>query len=181
MEVKFNFNIEICHFQDELQALGCLNTFLEDYSEWNSLGHYSPSLTKFALASAPPIAAKHGWNSSSVILPLPLRAEKRHINCQMAATDLKTRPLRSSSLWNLGLVGNTSGGWGAGSPETPFPAPSPAPVPYDRVVFPDTLAPLRPTRAGQPRDFGNCGYRTGLTLCFRFTNDWNKIWWNLRR
>lgn len=58
MEVKFSFNIEICHFQDELWSLRCLNIFLEDQSQRKSLGRYSPSLTGFLLAPALPVTAK---------------------------------------------------------------------------------------------------------------------------
>lgn len=94
MKVKFNFNIEICRLQNELRSLRCLNTFLEDYSEWNSLGLYSPSLTKFSLASALPIAAKQGWNSIAVILLLPLRAEKSHIHFQICRSHLAIRDRR---------------------------------------------------------------------------------------
>lgn len=180
MEVKFNFNIEICHFQDELQALGCLNTFLEDYSEWNSLGHYSPSLTKFALASAPPITAKHGWNSSSVILPLPLRAEKRHINCQMAATNLKTwplihKPVKPGECWQYVRQVRS---W---EPRNTIPRRPP------QLQWPTTgwcsqprSLPFSPPEPASPGTSGAAAIGLGW-LCFRFTNDWNKIWWNLRR
>lgn len=102
MEVKFSFNIEICHLQNELWSLRCLNTFLEDYSEWNSLGLYSPSLTKCLLASASPATAKRGWNSISVILPLPLLAEESHIQPQTCPSHLTSgiwKPVKPLGGW----------------------------------------------------------------------------------
>lgn len=78
LEVKFDFNIEICHFQNELWSLRCLNTFLEDYGKWNNLGHHSPRLTELSLSSALPTSTKQERNSISIILPLPLPAGKSH-------------------------------------------------------------------------------------------------------
>lgn len=65
-ELKFSFNSEICHFQNELRSLRCLHAFLEDCSEWNRLGHYSPGLTKLSLAPELLTTAKQRWNSFSV-------------------------------------------------------------------------------------------------------------------
>lgn len=180
MEVKFNFNIEICHFQNELQSFRCLNTFWEDYSGWNSFGRYSPRLKKFSLASALPISAKQGWNSISVILPLRLHAEESDVHFQICRNHLAIKDLWDPKACEThGSLAMCEMGEELGAQKHHS---SPVPVSSIRMMFPTHSLLFSPPELARQwlRQLWLLDW-TGLTLCFRFTNNWNKIWWNLRK
>lgn len=99
-ELKFSFNIEICHFQNELRSLRCLHIFLEDGSEWKPWS-LQPRPDKIFTGSS---TAKPRWSSFSVILLSVLSAEKGSIHFQtccshLAFKDFKTQCVRPMSHW----------------------------------------------------------------------------------